>query len=67
MNAPTRPPTQKATLIKLENIRKKIAVCRKQEGREPWLITATLRHTAETVAARFVDPKWIAEEEEPTS
>jgi hypothetical protein len=60
----TRPPTQKATLAQLLDIKAKIAACHAQEGASPWLICATLRHTAEAVAARFVDPQWIADEEE---
>jgi hypothetical protein len=60
------PPTDNEILIALLDIRAKIANLRKQEGKEPWNICATQRHKAMDAAARFVDPKYAAEEE-PTS
>jgi hypothetical protein len=63
MTTPTLLSPEELT-IALLNIRAKIAACHAQEGASPWLITATLRHTAEAVAARFVDPSWAKEEED---
>jgi hypothetical protein len=61
------PPAPEEITIQLLDIRAKIAACHAQEGASPWLITATLRNKAEAVAAAFVDPSWVADEEEPTS
>jgi hypothetical protein len=57
------PPTDNEILIALLDIRAKIAACHAQEGASPWLITATLRNKAESVAAAFVDPEYAREEE----
>jgi hypothetical protein len=63
MTTPTLLSPEELTIALLD-IKAKIAACHAQEGASPWLICATLRHTAEAVAARFVDPQWIADEEE---
>ncbi len=44
--------------IKLLAIQAQIAACHAQEGKSPWLITATLRDKARSLAAAFVDPSW---------
>lgn len=53
--------TDNEALIALLEIRTKIEECRKQGL---WLTVNTLRHQAMTLAEGFVDPAWVAEQEQ---
>lgn len=65
MTTPTDPITTPEELtIALLNIQTRIAACRKQEGETPWIITANLRHLAQDIAAAYVDPTYVKEENE---
>ena len=49
----------------LLDIKAKIESCHAQENRSPWLVTATLRDKARSLAAAFVDPEWEEGEHPP--
>jgi hypothetical protein len=59
----TNTPTENETMIQLLELRAKIAACHAQERGEPWGVCATLRHKARDLAARFVDPQYMADEQ----